>query len=352
MSGGVDSSAAAALLVEQGYKVIGLTALMTGEHSRCCSPEDVERAKVVAGQLGIEHHTIDLHADFDAQVIRPFMRDYLAGRTPSPCVLCNRLIKFGRLLEEAAALGAERVATGHFARLGRAEGGPALLKGVDDAKDQSYFLAMLSAGQLDRSLFPLGEMCKRDAARIVHERGLASRASKESQELCFIMEGTHGTWIDVRSLETPGPGDIVDTDGRVIGRHAGIHHYTIGQRRGVGVAAGRPVYVIRLDAARNRVVVGDRVNAMGSRMTVGGLSWIAGAPPAGKFGTRTRIRYNHAEAESAVTLQPDGSATVEFREPQFAITPGQLAVFYDGEKVLGGGWIECGTTNAECGIQG
>jgi tRNA-specific 2-thiouridylase len=341
MSGGVDSSVAAALLKEQGYEVFGVTALMTQERSRCCSEEDVCMAQDVASRLGIPHHIIDVKDAFQSFVVEPFISDYLSGRTPSPCALCNRHVKFGALRRKAGELGARAVATGHYARRVAGEtGGWRLHRGVDAGKDQSYFLAFLTQEQIAWAMFPLGEMTKRQVLACATERRLATRGARESQELCFVGESGHGVWLDVRSLATPGAGDIVDTRGRVLGRHAGIHHYTIGQRKGLGIATGSPLHVVAIDAARNRVVLGDRAEAMKSRMAVEGLSWTSGEGPRSPLRVATQIRYNHEAAASVLMIEEPGRAVVRFDVPQFAVTPGQAAVFYDGDCVLGGGWIQ------------
>ncbi len=341
MSGGVDSAVAAALLVEAGWKVIGLTAIMTRERSRCCSDESVETARAVCAQLGVPHELVDVHALFESRIIGSFIAEYLAGRTPSPCALCNPLIKFGLLMDRAAQVGASCVATGHYARtVAGADGSAHLLRGVDPRKDQSYFLALLSQDQMRRSLFPLGGMTKREVSRIAADKNLAAHKSQESQEVCFVPDGDHGSWIDLRSFDTRGPGDIVNAHGVKIGVHHGIHRYTVGQRRGVGVATGSPVYVCGIDAAANRVIVGPREAALSPGMTVGGVCWISGHAPGREFESACQIRYNHAPEPCAVTLSPAGRAQVRFAEPQFAVAPGQLAVFYAGDEVLGGGWIE------------
>ena len=343
MSGGVDSSVAAALLLEAGHELIGVTAIMTAGPSRCCSDEDVRTAQRVAAQLGIPHEVVSVQEDFDRDIIQYFGREYLAGRTPSPCVLCNPRIKFGRLLEEAMRLGAERMATGHYAWTKEDSGGGVhLQRGVDAHKDQSYFLARLNQRQLASAAFPLGQLTKPEVVRLATQKGLASRASRESQELCFVGDAGHGTWIDVRWLTAPGRGDILDRDGRKVGEHDGIHHYTIGQRRGLGLAVGRPVYVTAIDAARNVIVVGDYAETLGRVLTATDVNWIAGRPPAARFRASVQIRYHHAAAEAEVSLAADGSAGVEFAEPQFAIAPGQQAAFYLGDELLGGGWIGAG----------
>lgn len=341
MSGGVDSSVAAAILLEQGHDVIGVTAIMTDEYSRCCAPEDVERAAQTAKELGFPHHVIDVRAPFKEAIIDYFMRDYLGARTPSPCAVCNPVIKFGFLLDEALKLGAERIATGHYVRIRNgANGVPRLFRGCDPGKDQSYFLARLSAAQLGRSLFPLGEMQKREVTRYADEHGLSCRQSRESQELCFVTEGTHGDWIDVRNFETKGPGDIVDTSGKTLGRHLGIHHYTVGQRKGLGIAVGSPVFVIAIDADRNRLVVGTRSEAMRQSLVAEDVSWISPLTGAQPFDATVQIRYRHPAAVCVVTPRADRSVECEFAEPQFAVAPGQLAAFYCGDEVLGGGWIK------------
>jgi len=342
MSGGVDSAAAAGLLLEQGRRLMGVTARMSGPDSRCCSDEDIERAQRLAEQLGIPHHVVDLRSLFEERIIADFVSEYISGRTPSPCARCNAMIKFGALMEEAARLGASRMATGHYARVRRDdEGRFHLLCGKDAKKDQSYFLFALRQQQLARTDFPLGDMDKQEVRSFAARKDLASRESKESQELCFITDCDHGTWIDVRSPETADAGEMVAPDGTVLGKHLGLHHYTVGQRRGLGLALGRPVYVVRLDAERNEVVVGDREDAMSGGMRVTGLNWIAAEKPPPEMRVMACIRYNHGGGAADVRVGDGGVADVVFDEPQFAVAPGQVAAFYDGEELLGGGWIDC-----------
>ena len=337
MSGGVDSSVALQMLYDQGFKVFGVTARMTVEFSRCCATDDIERAREQCEQLGVSHQVIDVSETFKERVIDTFMGEYLQGRTPSPCVICNRSIKFGELLEASLTLGADYLATGHYARIAP---GPALLRGKDLHKDQSYFLAHLTAHQLNHTLFPLGELTKPEVQQFALDQGIAARKSRESQELCFVTEGTHGDYIDLRSFVTRGAGDIVTLDGAVVGQHRGIHHYTVGQRKGLGVALGRPVYVVRLEAEANRVVIGDVDDVAGRRMTVSAMHWIADDPPESTAGCGCQVRYKHAPAPCDFEDIGDGRIEITFSEPQFALTPGQLAVIYRGDEVLGGGWIE------------
>lgn len=337
MSGGVDSSVAAALLVEAGYDVIGITAIMCGEVSRCCSAEDVERAREVSTRLGIAHHVVDVGRDFEERVIQRFVESYVSGRTPSPCVVCNETIKFGVLREEAMSLGANRIATGHYARVLDNEGRTHLVRGVDPAKDQSYFLARLGPEQLASALFPLGEMVKSDVSALAVEKQLVARKSKESQELCFVESGTHGDWIDLRVFDSPSPGPIVTTSGEQVGEHRGVHHYTIGQRKGLGIALGHPVYVTGIDAATKTITVGERSDVMSDQMTVEDVRWNCGSPPQDNL--CCQVRYNHKAAECRVASGSDATCRVVFSEPQFALTSGQLAVFYVGDAVVGSGWI-------------
>jgi len=342
MSGGVDSSVAAAILKSEGRRVMGITAIMTHGPSRCCSDEDVLAAQRVAEQLGIPHATVDIHAEFQSEIVDYFVAEYSSGRTPSPCVKCNARIKFGVLARKACELGAATIATGHYARIDQSaeDGRFRLLRGTDNAKDQSYFLARLIQDQLAAALLPLGGMTKREVSNRAAELELVSRKSKESQELCFIAEGSHGNWIDVRNLNAPGTGDIVDTSGKRLAEHKGIHHYTIGQRKGLGIAVGTPVHVTRIDPVGNLVVVGPREEAMKSNARVAGVTWIGGTPPPMPLRALTQIRYNHKPVLSSIGPADGDCSEVNFDEPQFAVTPGQLAVFYDGDEVLGAGWIQ------------
>ncbi len=337
MSGGVDSSVAASLLVGAGYDVIGITAIMCGEVSRCCSAEDVERAREVSARLGIAHHVVDVGRDFEERVIHRFVESYVSGRTPSPCVVCNETIKFGVLRERAMALGASHIATGHYAQVVEDEGGSHLVRGVDPAKDQSYFLARLDQEQLAGALFPLGRMVKSDVSAVAVEQQLMARKSKESQELCFVESGTHGDWIDLRVFDSPLPGPIVTTSGEQVGEHRGVHHYTIGQRKGLGIALGHPVYVTAIDAATRTITVGERSDVMSTQMTVEDVRWPCGPPLRDML--CCQVRYNHRAAECRVEPESGDTCRVVFSEPQFALTSGQLAVFYVGDVVVGSGWI-------------
>ena len=341
MSGGVDSSVAAAVLKDQGFDVIGITGVMTEGPSRCCSDEDVIAAEAAANKLGIPHHIIELHKEFSTAVIDYFISDYVAGRTPSPCVKCNRLIKFGVLADHARQLGAGLVAMGHYVRVLSKGGEHRLFRGVDCLKDQSYFLSRLTNEQLAMALFPLGELNKKDVLKMATSMGLVRQNRKESQEICFVPDGGHGTWIEVRSMDAKGVGDIVDMQGVKVGAHKGIHHYTIGQRRGLAVAVGKPVYVTKIDSDQNILVIGERSEVMKSVMIVDDVLWHGEAPLSFPLPVLTQIRYNHSPVEASLYELPGNRVRLEFKEPQFAVTPGQLAVFYEGDMVLGAGWIDC-----------
>jgi tRNA-specific 2-thiouridylase len=338
LSGGVDSSVAAALLAGEGRDVVGITLALAGDASRCCSLDDAEDARRVAERLGVRFYVANYRDRFRSEVIEAFADDYLAGRTPIPCVACNQRFKFRHLMERAAALGAERVATGHYARIDRdgREGRFRLLRGVDAAKDQSYYLFDLTQEQLARIEFPLGGLTKPEVRERARALGLRTAEKPESQEICFVLDGDYTRVVEaLRPEALPGEGEIVDESGRVLGRHAGIHHFTVGQRRGLRLASDRKRYVKRLDPARNRVVVCDAegLGSVGARLER--VSWVAGAAPAEPLRARVQVRYRH----EGVAPTRDGGARLRFDAPVRAVAPGQAAVFYDGEVVLGGGWI-------------
>ncbi len=361
MSGGVDSSAAAAILKDQGHELVGFTMQLWDQRrginvdengdplpSRCCSLDDVYDARRVAEELDFPFYVLNLERDFERAVVQPFVTSYLSGETPIPCVSCNSRLKFASLDRLAVSLGCEKVATGHYARV---EFDPVsnrykLLRGQNEQKDQSYFLWELTQPQLSRAMFPLGEMSKpeaRDAARQHNLGGVSEK--KESQEICFVPDGDYAGFID-RYLEAenaterlPGEGEIVDTSGRVIGKHEGIHRYTIGQRRGMGIANERALYVISIDAGNNRVTAGSSEELLSSEFTVAQVNWIAFDDLTEPVRAEVRVRYRHTAAPATITPLENNRARIVFDEPQRAITPGQASVFYRGDEVVGGGWI-------------
>ncbi|MBI5878419.1 MAG: tRNA 2-thiouridine(34) synthase MnmA [Chloroflexi bacterium] len=346
MSGGVDSSTAAALLVEQGYDVVGvMMRLWAGAgpdgdaYNRCCSPEAVADARAVCVRLGIPFHLLNFEAAFKQHVVDYFLDGYTRGITPNPCLECNRHVKFAALLQQALALGADRLATGHYVRVQTAGDGRAeLLKGVDPLKDQSYALAMLTQAQLSRAIFPLGGYTKPEVRRMARERNILVAEKSESQELCFVVNDYRDFVREQRpSAFVTGP--IEDTQGRVIGTHSGLPDYTIGQRKGLQMAVGEPLYVVGLDAARNALIVGRQHEVWSNATAVGAVNWIAGEPPAGAFDATVKIRYKSVEMPARVEPQDGLRALVTFAQPQRAITPGQAAVFYAGDTCLGGGLI-------------
>jgi tRNA-specific 2-thiouridylase len=342
MSGGVDSSVAAALLVEAGCEAIGVTLHLAGDSSRCCSLADADDARRVAERLGIPFYVANETERFRREVTEAFADAYLAGRTPLPCATCNSRFKFHHLLARARVFGASALATGHYARVARdpATGRLELRRAADAAKDQSYFLYELGPEQLTAARFPLGELTKAEVRAHARRLGLATAEKPESQEICFVPDGDYAAAVErLRPERLPGEGEIVDGEGRVLGRHGGIHRFTVGQRRGLGLASDRRLYVIRLDPARNRVVVGD-ADALGARgARLARASWVAGAPPRGAIRADVRVRYRHAGAPATVEALPDGGACVAFDAPVAAVAPGQSAVFYAGDAVLGGGPI-------------
>ena len=361
MSGGVDSSAAAAILKEQGHELVGFTMQLWDQRrginvdengdplpSRCCSLDDVYDARRVAEELDFPFYVLNLERDFERDVVQPFVSSYLSGETPIPCVSCNSRLKFASLDRLALSLGCEKVATGHYARVefDTAANRYRLLRGQNHQKDQSYFLWELTQEQFSRALFPLGEMSKPEARDAARQHGLSGVSEKkESQEICFVPDGDYAGFID-RYLEAedatdrlPGSGEIVDTSGRVIGRHEGIHRYTIGQRRGLGIADEKPLYVISIDADKNRVMAGSSEELLNSEFTVARVNWIAFDDPNEPVRAEVRVRYRHTAAPATITPLPNQRARIVFDEPQRAITPGQASVFYRGDEVVGGGWI-------------
>jgi tRNA-specific 2-thiouridylase len=358
MSGGVDSSAVAALLQQQGHTVVGLTMQLWNQRRlpelqgdgpaqhRCCSLDDVYDAKAVAQHLNFPHYVVNFEAQFEARVVRPFVDQYLAGRTPIACTNCNNDVKFEPLLRMARQIGAERLATGHYARVRRNEETARceLLRARDDSKDQSYFLWGLTQEQLSRSEFPLGELTKEEVRALARRANLPVAEKPESMELCFVPTGNYVQFIHAYSKERGIPlenaeGNIVNEAGDVIGRHNGVHGFTIGQRKGLGFAAGKPLYVLSIDPEKNRVVVGEDDVLRKTNCELEDVNWVSIEKPQVPLRVFAKIRHKHDPAPATVEPLDSNSARVTFDAPQRAITPGQAAVFYDGDRVVGGGWI-------------
>jgi tRNA-specific 2-thiouridylase len=347
MSGGVDSSVTAGLLKEAGYDCTGVfmclgqPPIKDQRHKACCSPDDARDAREVAQCLEIKFVVLDFQQDIK-KIIDYFVNEYKQARTPNPCILCNSMLKFGRLLEYACALGADYVATGHYARILNINNRMRLARGVDKNKDQSYALFNVERKNLERIMLPLGEYTKPQVRELAAKMNLPVRDKAESQEICFVGDNDYARLVAERLPEVHREGDVVDSQGRKLGGHSGIYQYTIGQRQGLGIAAGEPKYVIRLDKATNTVVLGTGAELMQRRLVADKINWLVEPAPDGPFRAAIQIRYNHRGQTGVVTPLDNGTkAAVDFDEPASAITPGQAAVFYDDDKnVIGGGWIE------------
>jgi tRNA-uridine 2-sulfurtransferase len=349
MSGGVDSSVAAALLARDGHDVVGLSMQLYDHSDReggvrfgtCCTIDDLHDARRVAARIGIPHYIVNFERQFADTVIANFVTEYSAGRTPIPCVHCNGDLKFATLVARAEGMGADFVATGHYARvdLDPATGRYRLKRGADPAKDQSYFLFTLDQAQLSHAMFPVGDLDKAAVREQARELGLEVAGKPDSHEICFVADGDHAAFLE-RQAPMAGAGAIRDSAGVVVGKHEGVHRFTVGQRKGLGLSSPIPLYVVGIDAAANSVIVGPKDALERTELSASGVNWIAGAAP--ETGTRVTARIRHRHREAAATIEPRGTnqVHVSFDEPQSAVAPGQAVVFYDGDVVVGGGWID------------
>ncbi|MDN3514380.1 MAG: tRNA 2-thiouridine(34) synthase MnmA [Candidatus Brocadia sp.] len=346
MSGGVDSSVAAHFLVEQGYEVIGLFMRLGIDKydaitrtKACCSLEDANDARVVADQLGIQFHVLNFKDAFN-RIIDAFCAEYLNGRTPNPCILCNQELKFGKLLDFARMLNADFIATGHYARVEKAKDRYLLKKGIDVRKDQSYVLFSLNQEQLARTLFPLGTATKESVRQVARNLNLKTKDKPESQDICFVLDNNYHTLLHERFDDLITPGILKDTGGNILGMHPGAPFFTIGQRKGLGVALGTPRYVVDINPQENTVVIGTDDELMENELSASALNWISFDSLHSSIEVQAKIRYKHLPAPATINPYGTDKVHVVFREPQKAITPGQAVVFYDNDTVVGGGWIE------------
>lgn len=347
MSGGVDSTTVAALLVKEGWDVIGVTMQLLDYRDAeggCCSFDHVVDARRAASQLGIPHYVVNFTEEFRTHVLKDYVDKYRSGKTPIPCVLCNKYVKFDLLLGRAMELGARYLATGHYARIAGGEGGYTLRKADDQSKDQTYFLHTLTQKELRKLLFPLGSISKEKVRGIAKELGLIPAEKPDSTGVCFVPGGDYRDYLATQEGFTSETGDIVDREGRVLGRHNGVFSYTIGQRRGLGIATGKPMYVTGIEPSGNRVIVGGEEEIYRTMLVAENITWINNINDNNiidsTFQVKVKVRYRHPESPATIRMISPTDATVEFERPQRSIAPGQAVVFYDGDNVLGGGWIK------------
>ncbi len=351
MSGGVDSSVAAALLAEQGHDVIGVsmqlydqgqtTAAGQKAFGTCCTIDDLYDARRVAAAIGIPHYIVNFESQFGEHVVSNFVREYMAGRTPIPCSHCNSDLKFAELLDRATAYDADRLATGHYARIEQDAGGRyRLFRGADNSKDQTYFLFSLTQPQLARAAFPVGHLDKETVRAHAHRLKLGVASKPDSQEICFVPDGDYAAFIERKAPDALRPGTVVDGAGQVLGGHGGVHRFTIGQRKGLGLSSREPLYVLEIKPDQAQVVVGPKGALDRTHLTASTVNWVSGLAPSDWQPVTAQIRHRHAAAPARVRAHDEGRAELEFDAPQTAVTPGQAVVFYDGDEVIGGGWID------------